>query len=220
MKKHFRKVAANTGGTSLVELVVTFALIAMFSVAVVYVTGSSMNIYRSATGRAYAQDVCTTLMDKVAGEISGAQPGTEKQFGVVVMDRSRITGNRADYLSYASGACVAFCNRTGSQVYIASENGKLLVHYRPVEDNVRKLKAVDWKFDDAVYNGFSVSSLNFSLVSSENGSTNVLLASVTLKNDKTGYIYSDSRYIRCFNFSNAPSAAKITYGGIKRDGIT
>lgn len=220
MKKHLRKIAANTGGSSLVELVVTFALLAMFSVAVVYVTGSSMNVYRSATGRAYAQNVCTTLLDKVTGEISGAQPGTEQQFGVVVMDRTKITGNQADYLPYASGACVAFCNRTGSQVYIASENGKLVVHYRPVEDNGKELKAVDWKFDDAVYNGFSIQSLNFSLVKSGNDSTNVLLVAVTLKNNKTGYVYSDNRYIRCFNFSNAASETKITYGGIKRDGVT
>lgn len=204
-----KKVVKNKNGFTLVELVVTFALLALFCVAVLYLAASSMGIFRSATEHAYAQTVSQTLLDKMAGEVSGAQPGANRQNGVTVS---------AGPFTAADDSCISLCGRTGSRIYItADRDGYLLIHYRPVTDNDRNLKAVDWKFDSAVYNGYVIDSLGFSIVRSGGANTNVIRISLTLRNTRTGYTYSSERYAQCFNFEDATAVAKISYGSFEGD---
>jgi hypothetical protein len=211
MREKFRRTLRGRGGYTLTEMVVTFALLAIFSVALLYVITASSNIYSSASGHAYAQTVSETILEKVSGEISDAQPGAQNQYGVTVLDGSgQIAGG--------AGEGIAFCGRTGSQVYIVTADGQVLIHYRPVEDNSRHLKAVDWTFDDAVYHGFRVESLTFSIVQKDGANTNVIRMQLTLKNEKTGFTYEAERYAQCYNFSDIASASKITYGPIPADG--
>ena len=56
-------------GLTLVEMIVTFALLCIFVVAAVGMFSSSASIYNKIRVISSAQNVCEIIMDKVAGEV-------------------------------------------------------------------------------------------------------------------------------------------------------
>ena len=116
------------------------------------------------------------------------------------------TGQNAsgNVLPYEDSACIAFCGKTNSQVYIAVSSDKhLLIHYRPVTDRVQNWEAVDWTFDDAVYRNFIIDSLSFDVVSVNGRKTNIIRVSLQITDPASGFSMNAERYVECYNFSAA-----------------
>lgn len=210
----------------MVELIVTFALLAILGAAVIYVIGASMNTFSRVSEQADAQHVSNIIMEKVSGEISGAQGGVKSEYTLSIMDSANTPAGEEDeyYTSsdFADRTCIAFTNRSGSPMYITTytaESGQreLLVHYRPVNDSNIKLKAVDWTFDKAVYKGYEISSLNFEIIYTAEGvRTNIIKIDMTLRNSRSGHTYSTEEYVECYNFTGT-EITKIEYKAIKKD---
>lgn len=213
-------------GTTLIEMVVTFSLLSLFCVAMVYMVTVSLQVYETVSGRANAETVYETLMEKISGEISGCKTGVSESNAqtLCIMDRSGIkSGEEGNYLSYADGTCINFTNRQDSGMYIYVDDEKhVVLHYRPgVDKNRHYLKAVDWKFDSAVYHGYQVEKLHFSILptgDANSKNTNVILIVMKLVNEQTGYVYENQRYVECYNYdSTMLTDQKFGYGAIKTD---
>ena len=134
----------------MVELIVTFALLAIFSATTAAIFARVNGTYYSELSRASATNVSEILLDKICGEISGAQGGVKPEYTLIISEGTKDGClSSDDYSSLSSEhSCAAFCTRTGSPVYIlADDNGYLLIHYRPINDNNLKLDAKDWNFE-------------------------------------------------------------------------
>lgn len=202
----------NRQGLTLVEMVVTFALLGIFMISVTGILSSSFSIFERVRSTASAQYVSEIVIDKIAGEISSAQ-AAGAQYGITIADGQ----STADSLDFAAGSCIAFSTRTGSPVYITVADGGLLIHYRPVMTVVggelKPLNAVDWTYDARTYQGFVVTALNFSKVTD----TNIIEIRLELQYSKTGMRYQSSRYVECYNFQTEADFAKIVEGPIAAD---
>ena len=74
-------------GITLTEMIVTFALVAIFMAAAVSVITSAVVTHSELTASMYAQSVGEMLLDKVTGELAGAN--AEKGHGIVISSRQQ-----------------------------------------------------------------------------------------------------------------------------------
>lgn len=185
-------VKEDNRGTTLVELIVTFALVGIFLAAAVSVISSAVVMHSELTGAMYAQNVGELLLDKITGELAAAQP----------------VGNRAMVIGDDSGA--AFYDREGNAVSCMVQDGLLIFHYQePVQmdeqEEVRINEAHDWMLDEKAYMGFRITDMQIQRL----GDENVLEITIKIKNLKTGFEYSTSRCTQCYNFVSESDYGKI-----------
>ena len=69
----------NKKGVTMTELIVTFALISIFVMLAGQVIASAMGIYHKIQSVEYGKQVSDTIMNKIIGELSGAQDIGYKQ---------------------------------------------------------------------------------------------------------------------------------------------
>lgn len=204
-------------GVTLVELIVAFALIGLFAAGCSRMIAVSLKTYHQIRGLNDAKQVSDTVMDKICGEIQGAQVGSVKGTGEG-LDRTLEI--------YANGTVIEFYDRTGSHICITTtssrdniKNGtagaqgdtaginQMLIYYFPM-----KYKAVDWTYDDAVYMGFEVESLHFSLAGTgeayQDYPKNIVKVELTLKSSRHG-THKSTRYVECYNFISQQDLDKI-----------
>lgn len=174
----------NNAGMTLAELIVTFALMGIFLASTAAIISSSVLLHSQLTGTMYAQSVGETLLDKVTGELAAAKP---------IGDRAMIAGTvLRDGVSSGNG--VVFYNRDGNLSCFFIEDGILMLQ---TEER--------WKLDENAYMGYRVSDLQVVRLNDEN----VLEIMITLINLKTGFEYTASRAVRCYNFKTEEDYYKI-----------
>lgn len=179
--RRLKRILKTKQGFTLVEEIIASAITVILLTAIVALLASCIRIYGNVKSVAQGRDVGEILLDKLAGEISGAQSGVAVTIG-------------------PDGSIIAFSDRTGSPVYITTrEDGgvrSVEIHYRPVRVNAKTVySAVDWTFDSAMYMGFSVSALRFEPVAGKN----LVRIRVTLQ--RGGYTCEAERYAECYNLS-------------------
>lgn len=189
-------VKEDNRGTTLAEMIVTFALVGIFLAAAVCVISSAVVMHSELTGSMYAQNVGELLLDKITGELSAAQP----------------QGSRSMVIE-ANGA--AFYDRDGNAVNLTVQDGLLVFHYQESEKvneqgEAYTEEAHDWRLDEKAYMGFRITDMQIHRL--ENG--NVLEITVKIKNLKTGFEYSASRCTQCYNFVLKSDYGKIVEGNI------
>lgn len=185
-------VKEDNRGTTLAEMIVTFALVGIFLAAAVNVISSAVVMHSELTGTMYAQNVGELLLDKITGELAAAQPEGE---------RAMVIGaaGEADELS---GNGVAFYDREGNAVTCMVQNGLLVFHYID--------EAHDWILDEKAYMGFRITDMQIQRLEDEN----ILEITIKIKNLKTGFEYSTSRCTQCYNFVSESDYRKIVEGSI------
>lgn len=197
MKKIAEKVRnkkLNNSGVTLTELIVTFALLAIFLIAATRVISYVIGIYYAASGNSYGLQVSNMISNKIVGQIEGASAVMEP-----VVSKGAIS---ADIDS------ITLIDKTGSKITIfaspqsrpdgTSEGMYLNIHYDEVkEGSSLKYEPVDWRFDSKAYMGYIVKGLKF-----ENPGTdypdNVLKMTLVLHSDRYGD-YTSTYYIKCVN---------------------
>ena len=75
-----KKLSADRRGVTLIEMVVSFALLGIFLVVCAQVLTSGLSLYQYVKARSYGKQVADTLMEKITGELEGAQTATEISF--------------------------------------------------------------------------------------------------------------------------------------------
>lgn len=217
----FKKILTDKKGVTLIELVVTFALISLFVVLASQAIASAMRVYSHIQGINMGRQVSDTLMDKITGQISGAQAMVNKQETSVIIstEANRKTENgTASYTPVGegeSGTLVDFYNQGKSHVTIkteqiknkASNQRQLVIYYYPV----RAYEEVDWKFDQKMYMGYSIKELKFAWADKSEYPENVMKVDLTITG-KYGD-YAATRYVECYNLDNGDSSTEPPSGG-------
>lgn len=221
-RKKVRNALTDRRGVTLLELIVTFALISLFVVLSCQVMASAMNLYHKIQGINYGRQVSDTLMDKIVGEIAGAQVSIKQIHGEGPEKSS--TSSEYTLVIDDGGAKIDLYDGTGSHIYITSDKYKtsninqLIIHYYRVETtqegSEKKViyEPVNWTFDENVYLGYEIDKLQFSLAdpSGEKYLPNVIKIDLTLKHQQNKYSnYSATRYVECYNFQSSDDFDKI-----------
>lgn len=170
-------------GSTLAEMIVTFALIGIFMTAAVGVIGSAVITHTEITAAMYAQTVSETLMDKITGELAAAQANHEP---AVVIDEF--------------GEEIAFYNRNGEAVVCSVEDGLLVFRYGEGHP--------PWQLEEKAYMGFRITGMQIERPEDKN----ILEIHLQIKNLKTDFEYAVSRCTACYNFKNAADWEKIGEG--------
>lgn len=217
----------NDKGTTLVEMVVCFALIAIFLTAASSVILLISNMYYEIKGESYAKQVMDIVIGKVSSEIEGAKYNDKDFINNLVLDgdASNIKGTRA-----------SMYDKTDTKVELrVNTEGYLEIYYYPIEDedvNVSRSATV-WKYSDKMYNGFYIT--DFEIIKAKNlndyknlGSEqeqklqkydvtttgtygdNVLVVLMTMKSDRYGE-YKTCRFVKMYN---APDVIPDTGTGL------
>ncbi|MDD5953548.1 MAG: type II secretion system protein [Oscillospiraceae bacterium] len=172
-------------GATLVELVVTFVLIAIFAVGTCQIVATSLKTYYQIRNVEHAQQVSDTILDKITGELSGAQnkyPGSNTQASVSIAQ---------------DGKTIEFQDKNFSEVSISTKNDLLLLHYKAGGHGQNgAFKDTDWTFDQAVYMDYTIASLTFTQPGNDYP-RNIIQVDLTLEGP--GGRYDHTRYVSCYN---------------------
>lgn len=213
-----KQVLKTKQGATLVEMVVTFALIAIFFAGISTLLYRAMETYHQIRGLNYAEQVSDTLMDKVAGTISKANPsspdGIEEQYTMSIYENGTVIQLYDNTSSPIAITTTHARNnvKDGSEVLSAREDyrqreNQLLLYYYKVKD----YDAVDWTYDNAMYMGFHIKSLTFHQADAS-GVTypeNVIRIDLALESNQYDGTFTSTRYVECYNFSTDELKEKI-----------
>ena len=214
------------------ELIVTFALISIFVVLAGQVIASAMGIYHKIQSIEYGKQVSDTIMNKIIGELSGAQV-------VPLNSVDATTAMRILEPDEGDSNSIEFCDHDGSRVKITSGTPKnytyndsadaetassypadnpanwgsqLIIHYYAVRSGVGETlrQPVDWTFDRNMYQGYHIEKLTFSRADYTEYPWNIIKIELKLASEVYG-LYETTRYVDCYNFKN--DTDKITENG-------
>lgn len=188
-------------GTTLAEMIVTFALIGIFLVSAAGVISSAVVLHSELTASMYAQSVGETLIDKLTGELAAARPQTSS---AMVIGESKTVGGTV-------GEGVAFYDRDGNKTCCFVRDGRLIFSYEEsvkINDagEVQVSPKREWKLEDKAYMGYQITDMQFARLNEKN----VLEVTIKIKNLKTGFEYTVSRCTGCYNFKTESDYSKIT----------
>lgn len=184
MKTGLRK---NNAGTTLAELIVTFALMGIFLASSAAIISSFVLVHSQITGTMYAQSVGETLLDEVEGELSAAKP---------VGGRAIVTGTVfREGENFGNG--VSFYDRDENKSCFLVEDGLLVLWTETDESR--------WKLDENAYMGYRISEFQVNRLNERN----VFEVVLKLRNLKTGFEYTASRAVQCYNFTTETDFQRI-----------
>ncbi len=149
-KKVNRKRFKNSGMT-LVEMIVSFALLSLIVAASTVIISNVTTLYYKVRGENYARQVSDIVMTRITSEIAGAK-----------YSRKNISSNP----SIASDSnSIELYDKTNTRLIISVSNeGILNIIYPEIDDKIETENsrvAVEWKFDKNIYNGFVIEELKF-----------------------------------------------------------
>lgn len=191
-RKKTKKRKLNNSGFTLVEMIVSFALLAIFFTVSTKVIMYTVTLYHQAKGVSYGLEVSNMVSSKIAGMLSGAIAETEAEEPKLSSD-----GN---------GSVIHFFDATGSEVTISAKDvwgtGRNYVNIRyegvPNSDGTGyQVEPVDWYFAKGTYMDFSVSEFTIEKLGSIYPD-NVVRLKLKLTSPRYGE-YSATKYIRCVN---------------------
>ena len=207
MKKWMIRIRENlqsNKGFTMVEMVVTIILTGILFTMACTMLLSWGKSYDKLKTIEHAEQLTDTLMDKISGEISGAQDRN-------IPDHTKGTENLDHVIISADNTEIELYDRTGSHIKISAiestpgdaSTKELNIHYYEVknlagDDNL--YDAVDWKYSKNMYMNYYVQELRFDTVKGKTG--NLLpLVDVTLKvrNEKYQYTCTVTKTIECYN---------------------
>lgn len=184
----------NNSGFTMVEMIVTFALLALFSVAVTRVVSYTVMLYHATQASAEGLEVSGILANKLTGIIEGATGSADDAFE----------------LESAKSGTITITDKSDIKITISkSSEGYITIDYAGLTSPG---EGTTWQYDDDVYMNFIVTGLSFekggidSSVSSPDLPNmtlypkNVIRMTLSVHNDKYGKEdYSSVYYIKCSN---------------------
>lgn len=162
------QISKSNAGTTLIEMVVAFALLGIFLVAASSIITNVTGMYYRVKAETYSKQVSDIVLEKVVSEIEGAVWVNNSGENLKLIDSEHIDDAResiekADGVEEAekNGAGVVLFDKTDTKIMMFAEDDELIVHYYEIHRGAERYNATDWKFSDSVYNGFAVKELQF-----------------------------------------------------------
>ncbi len=202
-EKRIEKHLTGNAGTTLIEMIVCFALLAIFVTAAASIIASTTNLYYQVKGETYSGQVSDILMEKISSTIEGAKCGSDySQTPVISSD----------------GKYIELYDRYDTHLNMGAQNGEFLIqYYAKNSSNAGEARyATIWRFDKKLYFTYEIEELYFldvNRISSTNSAllekygvdyqnvsypNNVVLVLMTLKSDKYG-TYRTVRPVKMYN---------------------
>lgn len=209
---------------TLVELIVTFALIGLFMTASSFVLTSSLRLFTHMQSVSSAVTVSDVLLDKIAGEIAAAKEPN--------MNQDEVAFDYGGYYVWLGkddeSEWITMWNRSGSPLAIYAEpDGALcLKYYETVRGEVGtefkadsvKVPEMDWHFDPGVYMGYHITEGGLTFTREDpDDHPNVIRIDLEITNDRTGFTYQAFRYAECYNYKFKQEQVK-KYLGVRPEG--
>lgn len=198
-----RGVKNNQKGATLIEVIVTFALIGLFLLAATTAVSAAMNAFYRMEAISRAIVVSDTILDKAEGELSMASADGAKL----------CLGGEANGDGFWSTIC--FYTANGNPVRMKSEDGgdgkgHFSLYYYPVQNGNGSSVGTDWTFDEKLYQGFWITELSFRWNGTEESPDNIIEIRLSLTNGTSSY--SQSRFVQCTNFFRPSHFSHIHIG--------
>ena len=147
--KYFLKNKLNNKGTTLIEMVVCFALMAIFLVSATSVITLISKMYYEVKGETYARQVSDIVMERISAELEGAKYEKDSSDNPVIS---------------SDNSSIDLYNRTDTHIKLYESDGLLELYYYDIVNSLesdKSRKATVWRFDENVYNGYTISELRF-----------------------------------------------------------
>lgn len=227
-KKHCMKGYKNKRGVTLIELIVTFALISLFTVLSCQLLSTAFGVFYRIQYLNYGMQVSDTLMDKIGGEIEGALVGVTRP-GI-----DNEPDADGEHTLIIRGDSIDFYEKTGSHIkirsgvpdykdeYVDKNFNQLVIHYYGVTSvkegtEVKVIyDAVDWTFDKKMYLGYQIKELKFTQPKGDY-EDNIIKVELEISHSKYGE-YKSTRYVECYNFQTEDDFKKIHDDGSESGG--
>ena len=200
-----KKNSANKG-TTLIEMVMCFALMAIFVTSAAAIIASVTNLYYQVKGETYGRQVSDIIIQRVVSELEGAK---------------WTSGGGSDNPTINSAmTSIELYNRSDTRATITCKDKQLLVQYAAFSNDDMKKDETNWRFDEKVYFNYEIeellfvpgSSLGASATSSVkttlqkygltaeslNYDSNIVLILMTINSDKYG-TYRTVRPVKMYN---------------------
>lgn len=209
-----KRLWKNRGGFTLVEIIVTFTLTAIFLSSATLVMSTFLKSHTVARAVATEQDVAAVVMDTITSNLDGAryEPGifesgkfkpegdtaaptvTDKKCSLVIADG----GSTVWYVDEASGNVVKMYRKTDA------EGGYLAMDYfvKPEDagaGETAEWKKTPWQLGKGVYQNCSLESFEVKKMDGENS---CLTISLTVKSRLAdGNTFRMQRAVECYNLA-------------------
>lgn len=198
MIKRLRHLHRNQKGYTLVELMVSFTLTAIFMTAAVLVMSSFLKVYYRTNNIAQTTSVSDMLMENITSELSLAAlsswDGSEGAPAIQITKGS----DEKDSIGY--------CDKNGNSVIMNVSEGRIQLKYlAQVENGAAVTNEINWGYTDNVYVNNEITKLTFN-----RDGNDMITVELSLYNKKTGYTDNTKRVIKCFNME---SSADIVQSG-------
>ena len=220
-RKMPHKLINNNNGSTLVEMIVCFALLGIFMACAATFISTITNLFYEIKGETYSRQVSDIVLQKVESELDGAKYYDSVGYG---SPNPYIIKSDTD----TSFNSISLDDKTDTHVTIGCKNKKLLVHYdsiavlpeNPGEEGYT-LAATDWMFDDEVYEGFTIENMyivpasklstatsDYGVnpatygVSAGNYPNNIVVVLLHINSSKYGDFYT-YRFVKMYNVSES-----------------
>lgn len=224
-RQKIRECMKHKNGTTLVELIVTFALLGLFMTAATTMLTSSLQMFSRMQATSSAITVSDLILDKIAGEIVAAdipEKDMGRDNGYYFWLEPEKTIQLSETETVQGSQWVVFRNRSKSPIAIFASPaaaqgedaihgmgaGQLIIRYyavsgdkdkTPQKGNQKAVEEIDWHFDNKVYMNYTIENLWFSRDNVQNH-PNVIKINLVLKNKQTGFKYFSYRYAENYNY--------------------
>lgn len=175
-----RIIRKRTGGYTLVELIVVFALIGLLMVAAASVVGAYYRVHTKVTSISEAQTLLNTLLDATCAELRSAMCNTEVDMdNLIVNDNDHGVGKRVAYRQVR--------NNTVQRKEMAISNGVL----------VRLVDGAEYPFfDEKTYMGNTVTDFEV-LVDSTN--SKLVTVKIEITNERDQKAHQSDKILMLYN---------------------
>ena len=177
-------------GMTLVELVVTFAMITIFLSSIVMLIPSTIRVYYKIRSMGNAIQVSDMIMDKISGELENAVSQSNSSDILTVTNDPSGKGSSTVKYWDADGTPIT--------LQMTADNKYLAVHYEALQHQGNTVP-VDWTFDTKAYLGYHIDSLKYT-ASLEGYPNNVIRVDLDVS-DAKGNARKTTRYIKLYNYS-------------------
>lgn len=172
-----KAIGTEQRGYTLVELMVSFALLALLLTTAIATLSPAINIFNRALNVTRAQTVTNIILDKITAELSACKGMTE-----------------------VTATTVSYSDQNGVPVMLYLKEGKMYMDYNGGDSAVKEgeggeTDGVTWFFANSVYMGNRITNLTFQVSDPDKSLIEVTLE---IKNEQTGFSYKREKTIQCY----------------------
>lgn len=205
MKKRVQQKLQSRDGMTLVELIVTFALLGILMAAAIATLSPAANVFQKVSAMSRGQSVSSILLDKIGSEIETATGNV-----CISADGVNNTTGEGNWISYMDKQGQEVVIYSAKEPHDSSGSGEKYLQLR-YNKTVQLKEGIDWNYSKSTYMNEAIQHLVFQRV----GGTNQVRIKLKLYNTRTETTYERTRVVECFKLDASGFISDGLFPGIK-----